>query len=78
MNFAFPFSLMESIVIIFCSWWMVFYCTLPFGIQADHDSSQKGCDTGAPKHHHLRKKARITTAITILLYCLLCIIKAQT
>lgn len=75
MTFSFPFSLMETIVIVFCSWWMILYCTLPFGIQADEDALQNGCDAGAPKQHHLKLKAIITTGLTLLLYILLCVIK---
>ncbi|MBA4249334.1 MAG: hypothetical protein C0432_01250 [Candidatus Puniceispirillum sp.] len=72
---SFPFSIVETIVILFCSWWMFFFLVLPFGIKADADLSEKGHDTGAPQVHHLKAKFWINSLVTLLFYILLCIFK---
>lgn len=70
---AFPFSIIETVVILFCSWWMFFFLVLPFGVKSDSDLPEKGHDTGAPQVHHLKAKVWINTGITLLFYILLCI-----
>lgn len=54
-----------SVVIVFIlSWWIVFFMTLPWGIEME-GVNEAGNLPGAPKIHNLKKKALITTAIAI-------------
>jgi len=47
-------------------WWMIFFITLPIGVQRD-ESPEKGNAVSSPKNANLLKKAIITTIITAIL-----------
>jgi len=59
-----PFS---AIVVFVLIWWMVFFCTLPFGI-TNIEKSENGSMPGAPVKHGLKKKAIIATTISAVLW----------
>ena len=59
-----PFS---AVVVFVLIWWMVFFCTLPFGI-TNIETSENGSMPGAPVKHGLKKKAIIATAISVALW----------
>ncbi len=53
------------LVVFFCSWWMILFMVLPWGVERD-TSGPEIAGPGAPKVPHLKKKFIITTAITIV------------
>ena len=59
-----PFS---AIVVYVLIWWIVFFCTLPFGI-TNIEKAKDGTMPGAPINPGLKKKFIITTAITTVLW----------
>ena len=59
-----PFS---GIVVYVLIWWMIFFCTLPFGIK-NIDKPQDGAMPGAPINPGLKKKAIATTIISTVLW----------
>ena len=59
-----PFS---AIVVYVLIWWMIFFCTLPFGIK-NVEKTKDGTMPGAPINPGLKKKLIITTAISTVLW----------
>ena len=57
-------------------WWLVFFVMLPFGIERDQDVTF-GNDPGAPKKSLIKKKAIISSFITLILTSLVIIIKNE-
>lgn len=51
-------------------WFMTFFIVLPIRIQTQGDlgSIVRGTHAGSPEHHHLKKKAWITTGIAAVLW----------
>ncbi|MGI3210682.1 DUF1467 family protein [Roseovarius tibetensis] len=51
-------------------WFMTFFIVLPIRIQTQGDlgSIVPGTHAGSPEHHHLKKKAWITTGIAAVLW----------
>lgn len=48
-----------------CSWWIIFFILLPIGVQQE-ENPEPGHDTGAPKTPNLKRKALITTLLTLI------------
>jgi len=64
-------SYLEIFVTFVCVWWLVIFLVLPFGNKwEDGEKVKTGLSKSAPKHNTLRKKAKITTAITAVLTCI--------
>lgn len=63
-------SITSAIVLFAVIWFMTFLIVIPFRLktQGDVGTIVKGTQAGAPEHHHLRGKAQITTAITVVLW----------
>lgn len=59
-------SIIELIVFLMISWWMVFYLTLPFGVKHDDDQII-GQASSAPKKTYIKQKIIITTIITMII-----------
>ncbi len=59
-------SMIEIVVFFVLCWWMVFYLTLPFGIQKE-DNPIKGQASSAPKNPMIKRKMLITTGLTIII-----------
>ena len=57
-------------------WWLVFFVMLPFGIERDQDVTF-GNDPGAPKNSLIKKKAIISSFVTLILTSLVIIIKNE-
>ena len=57
-------------------WWLVFFVMLPFGIERDQDVTF-GNDPGAPKKSLVKKKAIISSFITLILTSVAIIIKNE-
>ena len=59
-------GLVNGIVLFIVLWWVVFFMTLPFGVQSDEEAGQEtqtGTVSSAPVKPRLGLKALITTAI---------------
>ena len=70
-------SITGSIIIYVIIWWVIFFCTLPFGIVSKNENFQesvRGEDAGAPKNPKIVKKFLITTIITTLLFLIIYIL----
>ncbi len=63
----------SGIVLFAVIWFMTFLIVLPFRVETQGDLGEivPGTHAGSPEHHHLRKKAWITTAIAIVLWILI-------
>jgi len=60
-------SWVSGIVVFFLIWWVVFFCTLPIGVEPIEDDGS-GNEPGAPRRPHLIGKALATTVITVILF----------
>ena len=60
----------SGIVLYLVIWFMTFFVVLPINIQTQGDLGRivPGTQAGSPEHHHLRKKAIITTGIAVVLW----------
>jgi predicted secreted protein len=63
----------SAIVLYVVIWFMTFFIVLPIRIETQGDLGRivPGTQAGAPEHHHLRKKAWITTGIAAVLWVIL-------
>ncbi|WP_417726365.1 DUF1467 family protein [Roseovarius sp.] len=63
----------SGIVLFAVIWFMTFFVVLPIRIQTQGDLGQivPGTHAGSPEHHHLKKKAWITTGIAVVLWILI-------
>lgn len=66
-------AVMSGIVLFTVIWAMVFLIALPIRVKTQGDLGEivEGTHAGAPEHHHLKKKALWTTAISIVLWALI-------
>jgi len=60
----------SAIVLYVVIWFMTFFVVLPVRIETQGDLGEivPGTQAGSPEHHHLRKKAWITTGIAAVLW----------
>ncbi|MGB0439916.1 MAG: DUF1467 family protein [Paracoccaceae bacterium] len=63
-------SITSAIVLFAVIWFMTFLIVIPFRIQTQGDLGKivEGTQAGAPEHHHLKKKAWITTGISAVVW----------
>lgn len=63
----------SAIVLFAVIWFMTFFIVLPIRIETQGDLGQvtPGTHAGAPEHHHLKKKAWITTGIAVVLWIII-------
>ena len=54
----------QTFVFFTLVWWMVFYLSLPFGVQRE-DNPIPGQAMGAPKNARIKLKMMVTTGITL-------------
>lgn len=61
---------LSAFAIFFIIWWVVLFTTLPIGVRSQHETDDivPGSEPGAPVTPDLRKKALITTAISIVIF----------
>ncbi len=61
-----------SIVVFIVIWWVIFFMALPFGVRSqwEDDDVVGGTEAGAPVVTGLRKKALITTGVTVVLWAI--------
>ena len=68
--------MLDFLVIYLILWWLVFFVMLPFGIERDQDVTF-GNDPGAPKKSLVKKKAIISSFITLILTAVAILIKNE-
>ena len=68
--------MLDFLVIYLILWWLVFFVMLPIGIERDQDVTF-GNDPGAPKKSLVKKKAIISSFITLILTSVAIIIKNE-
>jgi predicted secreted protein len=63
----------SAIVLFAVIWFMTFLIVIPFRLQTQGDLGEivEGTQASAPEHHHLKKKALITTGITFVLWAII-------
>ncbi len=63
----------SALVLYAVIWFMTFFVVLPIRIQTqgDLDDIVPGTHAGAPEHHHLKKKAVITTFVALVLWAII-------
>ncbi len=69
-------SITGALILFSVTWFMVFFCVLPvrFQSQADHGKVVPGTPASAPEDAMIGKKAKITTAIALVVFALLYLI----
>jgi len=60
-------NIFSGIVVYVCIWWIVFFCTLPFGIQ-NIAKPKDGAMPGAPVLPHIKEKVIVATLISCVLW----------
>ncbi len=68
--------MLDFLVIYLILWWLVFFVMLPFGIERDQDVTF-GNDPGAPKKSLVKKKAIISSFVTLILTVVAVVIKNE-
>ncbi len=63
----------SGIVLFAVIWFMTFLVVIPIRIQTQGDLNEvvPGTHAGSPEHHHLRKKAWITTGVSVVLWAII-------
>ncbi len=63
----------SALVLYAVIWWMVFFIALPIRVQTQGDLGEvaPGTHAGAPQVHNLKKKAWITTWVSLLLWVII-------
>lgn len=66
-------SITSALVLFAVIWFMTFLVVLPIRIKTQGDLGDvvPGTHAGAPEQHHLKKKAWITTGVSMLLWCVI-------
>lgn len=66
-------SITSAIVLFAVIWFMTFLTVIPIRIQTQGDLGEvvPGTQAGAPHHHHLKKKAWITTGVSAVIWAIL-------
>ncbi len=63
----------SGLVLFAVIWFMTFLVVIPIRLQTQGDVGKvvPGTHAGAPEHHHLKKKALITTGISVVLWIII-------
>lgn len=63
----------SALVLFAVIWFMTFLIVIPIRLQTQGDVGKvvPGTHAGSPEHHNLKKKALITTAISVVLWCII-------
>ena len=63
-------TISAAIVLFLCTWFLVFFCVLPFRTksQAEHGHVTPGTPASAPEDPMLGKKVKITTVIAAVVF----------
>ena len=68
--------MLDFLVIYLILWWLVFFVMLPCGIERDQDVTC-GNDPGAPKKSLIKKKAIISSFVTLILTAVAIVVKNE-
>ena len=68
--------MLDFLVIYLILWWLVFFVMLPLGVERDQDV-RFGNDPGAPKKSLVKKKAIISSFVTLILTSVAIVIKNE-
>lgn len=60
-------NIFSAVVVFVLVWWMVFFCTLPFGIRSI-EKPEGGAMPGAPVNPGLKRKLILTTLIAVVVW----------
>ncbi|MEX0286214.1 MAG: DUF1467 family protein [Paracoccaceae bacterium] len=65
-------SVVSGIVLYAVIWFMTFLVALPIRVTTQGEAGDivPGTHSGAPEHHHLRKKALITTIVAAVIWAI--------
>ena len=66
-------NIFSAIVVYVLIWWMVFFCTLPFGIK-NIEKPKGGAMPGAPVNPGLKRKLILTTAISTVIWIIVLVL----
>jgi predicted secreted protein len=63
----------SGLVLFAVIWFLTFLVVIPIRLQTQGDVGKivPGTHAGAPEHHHLKKKAWITTGISVVLWIII-------
>ena len=63
-------AITSALVLYVVVWFMTFFIALPIRIKTQGDLGEivPGTQAGAPEHHHLKKKAIITTLVATVIW----------
>ncbi|MGB7317275.1 MAG: DUF1467 family protein [Planktotalea sp.] len=63
----------SALVLFAVIWFMTFLIVIPIRLQTQGDIGEvvPGTHAGSPENHNLKKKAWITTAISVVLWCII-------
>jgi predicted secreted protein len=63
----------SALVLFAVIWFMTFLIVIPIRLQTQGDLGNivPGTHAGSPEHHNLKKKAWITTAVSVVLWCII-------
>lgn len=66
-------SITSALVLFSVIWFMTFLIVLPIRVRTQGDLGDivPGTHAGAPEHHYLKRKAWITTGISVVLWCVI-------
>lgn len=66
-------TITSALVLFSVIWFLTFLCVIPVRLQTQGDVGRvvPGTHAGAPEHHNLKKKAWITTGITLVLWIII-------
>ena len=63
----------SALVLFAVIWFMTFLIVIPIRLQTQGDVGRvvPGTHAGSPEHHNLRRKAWITTGVSLVLWCII-------
>lgn len=66
-------SITSALVLYAVIWFMTFFIAIPIRLQTQGDLGDvvPGTHAGAPEHHHLKRKAKITTVVAAVLWVII-------
>jgi predicted secreted protein len=66
-------SITSALVLFAVIWFLTFLIVIPIRLQTQGDVGKivPGTHAGSPEHHHLKKKAWITTGVTFVLWAII-------
>lgn len=62
-------NLISGIFVYFLTWWVVIFCTLPFGLR--DEESKGGSMPGAPREAKLKQKLIWTTIVAAIVWVII-------